>query len=187
VILTVDDGSCLLPTGCDECDGMGGITDNPEPGDACDDGNVDTINDTVQADCSCSGVLADEGCIDPNATNFDATAISDNGTCLYLCDEDAANLLDVSTSGGFDGGSGLSYGSPSNMGLFAGANDDFGGFIWNVNTTGLTNDDFCIFIDYTVTGDAAAFPITLEFRIENGNCQQGFPVHSTRQVLIQLS
>jgi len=167
---TVDNGSCLVPTGCDLCDGMGGIIDNPEPGDACDDGNADTINDTVQADCSCSGALADEGCTDPNATNFDATVTVDNGTCLYLCDEDPANLLNISTAGGFDGGTGLSFGAPNGMGLFAGANDDFAGFIWNVNTAGLTNDDFCISIDYTVTGDAAAFPITIDFRIENNAC-----------------
>jgi len=52
---TVDDNSCVFATGCDECDGMGGVTDNPEAGDACDDGDALTINDTIQADCSCVG------------------------------------------------------------------------------------------------------------------------------------
>ncbi len=167
---TTDDSSCIFATGCDVCDGNGGITDNPEPGEACDDGDDGTINDTIQADCTCAGEIPDSGCTDPNASNFDPLATVEDGSCLYLCDEDPANLLDVSNSGGFDGGSGLSFGSPSGMGLLAGANDDFAGFIWNVNTTGLTNDDFCISIDYTVTGDPAAFPITLEFRIENSGC-----------------
>jgi len=85
-----------------------------------------------------------------------------------LCGEN--NLLDVSTNTGFDDGAGLSYGSPSGMGLLNGANNAFGGFIWNTNTAGLTLDQICMFIDFDVIGDATAFPITLEFRIENGNC-----------------
>ena len=146
---TTDDGSCY------------------NVGDACDDGDPATVND-VWSDCTTCTGESGAGCTDPNATNFDTTATTDNGTCLYLCDD--TGQLDVSTNGGFDGGTGLSYGSPSGMGLFAGANNDFGGFLWNTNTTGLTNDDFCISIDMEVTGDAAAFPITLEFRIENNGC-----------------
>ena len=56
---TTDDGSCVFATGCDTCsgetDGTGVVIDNPEVGDACDDGNPVTINDTVQGDCSCAG------------------------------------------------------------------------------------------------------------------------------------
>jgi len=52
---TQDDGSCVFATGCDVCDGAGGVTDNPEVGEACDDGDATTSNDTVQADCSCVG------------------------------------------------------------------------------------------------------------------------------------
>ena len=138
-------------------------------GDACDDMDATTENDVIQADCSCAGeTVVVEGCTDPLATNFDSEATMDNGTCLYLCDDPTA--LNISTFESFDSGSGLSYASPTGMGLLTGANDDFAGFVWSVNTTGLTNDDFCIFIDYTVTGDAAAFPITLEFRIENNGC-----------------
>ena len=39
---TIDDGSCILP------------------GDVCNDGNPLTINDTVQADCSCAGIDSGE-------------------------------------------------------------------------------------------------------------------------------
>ena len=56
---TFDDGSCVFATGCDTCsgesDGTGVVVDNPEVGDACDDGNPSTIDDTIQADCSCAG------------------------------------------------------------------------------------------------------------------------------------
>ncbi len=326
-VATQDDGSCIFATGCDLCDGAGGITDNPEVGEACDDGNAATVNDTVQGDCSClgtaptcpttakinefhydnagtdvnefieialpvgsdpSGVVVtlyngnggveygtyiltaadlvssdgtndyyvwnvsmqngddgiavscggtvfqfityegafdatdgpaagmtgvdvgvDEatdaaetssimcdgagtyltnctqdpgmvndltscmssevlGCTNVDASNYDPNANTDDGSCLYLCDD--PNSLDVSTNGGFDGGTGLSYGLPGGMGLLAGANDDFGGFVWNTNTTGLSANEICISIDFEVTGDAAGFPVTLEFRIENNDC-----------------
>ena len=56
---TIDDGSCVFATGCDTCsgetDGTGTVVDNPEVGEACDDGNPSTIDDTIQADCSCAG------------------------------------------------------------------------------------------------------------------------------------
>ncbi len=124
--------------------------------------------------CSISSYSQISGCLDANASNFDASATEDDGSCLYLCTEDPSNLLDVSNAGAFDGGSGLSFGAPNAMGLLAGANNDFAGFIWNVNTAGVSNSDFCISIDYTVTADPSVFPITLEFRIENNGCG-GFP------------
>ncbi len=108
------------------------------------------------------------GCTDEAATNYDPAATEEDGTCLYLCSED--NLLDVSNSTAFDGGSGNSFGSPNSMGLLAGANNDFGGFLWNVNTDGLGIEDICMFIDMEVIADASVFPITLEFRIENNGC-----------------
>jgi len=164
-----DNTLCIYATGCDVCDGNGGVTDNPEPGDACDDGDANTENDVIQPDCSCAGEIPGvAGCTDTNASNYDPAATEEDGSCLYLCSED--NLLDVSNNTGFDDGSGLSYGSPTGMGLLTGADNAFGGFIWNVNTTGLSADQICLFIDFEVTGDAAAFPITIEFRIENGDC-----------------
>jgi hypothetical protein len=37
------------------CDGSDICADGPEPGSACDDGNEDTINDVVNANCICQG------------------------------------------------------------------------------------------------------------------------------------
>jgi subtilisin-like proprotein convertase family protein len=166
-----EDGSCVFATGCDECDGAGGVTDNPEIGDTCDDGDAATENDVIVSCGVCAGTsIVIEGCTDPGATNYDSNATQNDGSCLYLCDTDPADLLMVNAAGGFDDGAGLSYGTNNGMGLLAGADNAFGGYLWSVNTTGLSNDDFCISIDYTVTGDPSAFPITLEFRIENNGC-----------------
>jgi len=81
---TSDDGSCIYATGCDECDGMGiyatgcdecdgmgGVTDNPDEGETCDDGNAETVNDVIQADCSCAGVILPPDC-EPNIIQFPA-------------------------------------------------------------------------------------------------------------------
>jgi len=64
---TEDDMSCVLASGCDTCsgetDGTGTVVDNPEAGEACDDGDANTENDAIQEDCSCAGdeiVIVDE-------------------------------------------------------------------------------------------------------------------------------
>jgi hypothetical protein len=59
----VDDGSCILP------------------GDPCNDANAQTVNDIIQVDCSCLGLL--QGCMDSTACNYDVIAQVDNGTCTY--------------------------------------------------------------------------------------------------------
>ena len=89
---TVDDGSCVFATGCDVCDGNGGVTDNPEPGDTCDDGDATTVDDVIQADCSCAGMTA-PGCTNATACNFDAAATVDDGSCVFAtgCDTCAAD------------------------------------------------------------------------------------------------
>jgi len=89
---TVDDGSCVFATGCDVCDGNGGVTDNPEPGDTCDDGDATTLGDVIQADCSCAGMTA-PGCTNATACNFDAAATVDDGSCVFAtgCDTCAAD------------------------------------------------------------------------------------------------
>ncbi|MEM7162537.1 MAG: T9SS type A sorting domain-containing protein [Bacteroidota bacterium] len=127
---------------------------------------------------SCSSTAMNE-CADPEASNYNPNAdpAMDDGTnCLYLCDEDPSNLLTVTPSTGFDNGDGLSFGNASSMGLLPGANNSFGGFIWDAQTTGLNANDFCISIDYTVTGgDPSDYPMTLEFRIENNGATGSFP------------
>ena len=78
---TEDDGSCVLV------------------GDACDDGNAATINDTVLADCSCAGTIP-AGCTDMAACNFDPAAGTDDGSCEYLsCCEATAGTLTIGTVG----------------------------------------------------------------------------------------
>jgi hypothetical protein len=125
---TVDDGSCILPgDACDDgdattindtvqpdcsCSGetVPGCTDMTAcnfdadatvddgscffPGDACDDGDADTINDAVQPDCSCSGEAIVEGCTDEMACNYDMAANTEDGSCFFVgdaCDDGDAN------------------------------------------------------------------------------------------------
>lgn len=67
---TIEDGSCELP------------------GYPCDDANENTINDVLSVDCACIGELV--GCTDALACNYDATAASDNGSCIFpgdTCDD----------------------------------------------------------------------------------------------------
>jgi len=85
---TVDDTSCVFATGCDECDGAGGVTDNPEAGEACDDGDAMTIDDVIGADCVCAGTAVISGCTDATACNFNAEASQDDLSCVFAtgCD-----------------------------------------------------------------------------------------------------
>lgn len=64
-LATVDDGSCLYP------------------GALCDDGNPNTINDSINPDCVCIGNIIVEGCMDPNSCSYDPLANVDNNTCIY--------------------------------------------------------------------------------------------------------
>jgi hypothetical protein len=82
---TIDDGSCQFP------------------GDTCDDGDANTVNDQLQADCSCAGEIPQVfGCTDNTACNYDMEANSDDGSCLHvgdLCDDgNAGTENDVITS-----------------------------------------------------------------------------------------
>jgi len=80
----VDDSSCVFATGCDVCDGMGGVTDNPEEGEACDDGDALTLNDVIQADCSCAGVApsgpANDLCANAEALTIDGGLVAGDNT-----------------------------------------------------------------------------------------------------------
>ena len=53
-------------------------------GDACDDGDEETVFDAYTADCECAGVPAVLGCLDEAACNFDAGANVDDGSCYYV-------------------------------------------------------------------------------------------------------
>ncbi|MFM7727312.1 MAG: hypothetical protein ACKO7B_11460, partial [Flavobacteriales bacterium] len=63
---TVEDGSCIFP------------------GETCDDGNDETLNDLLGADCICAGLIL--GCTDIGACNYNADADLDNGVCFFTGD-----------------------------------------------------------------------------------------------------
>ena len=77
---TTDDGSCFFI------------------GDACDDGDMMTINDVIMADCMCQGeAVSFPGCTDVNACNYLSEATIDDGSCFFV--GDACDDGDVNTSG----------------------------------------------------------------------------------------
>lgn len=119
-LATINDGSCLYPnTACDDgnpntindstdancnCTGqlftpipgcmnpaacnynpLANVEDNSclFPGSPCDDGNPNTMNDSINPDCICAGILIVEGCMDPNSCTYDSLANVDNNTCIY--------------------------------------------------------------------------------------------------------
>ena len=71
----VDDGSCLFE------------------GYACDDNNPVTINDQIQPDCLCAGVII-AGCSYVLACNYNPDTSLDDGSCVFIgdfCDDDDSN------------------------------------------------------------------------------------------------
>ncbi|HRD54670.1 MAG TPA: T9SS type A sorting domain-containing protein, partial [Flavobacteriales bacterium] len=55
---------------------------NLAPGDACDDGNANTINDLVNANCVCAGTLLNDDCEGvPGGPAQPGTACNDNNAC----------------------------------------------------------------------------------------------------------
>jgi hypothetical protein len=53
-------------------------------GDACDDGDDETVLDAIGADCLCTGVPAVLGCTDSSACNFTSEANVDDGSCFFV-------------------------------------------------------------------------------------------------------
>jgi uncharacterized protein (TIGR02145 family) len=73
---TQDDGSCLIQ------------------GASCNDGNANTMNDVIDGNCTCSGVLMVNGCTNAQACNFNPSANVDDGSCLIQgasCNDGNAN------------------------------------------------------------------------------------------------
>jgi uncharacterized protein (TIGR02145 family) len=73
---TQGDGSCLYPNA------------------TCDDGNANTMNDVIDGNCTCSGVLMVNGCTNAQACNYNPSANVDNGSCLIQgasCNDGNAN------------------------------------------------------------------------------------------------
>ena len=73
-LATVDNGTCAFP------------------GDACNDNNANTTNDTYDGTCTCVGTIA--GCMDNTACNYNAAAVIDNGSCAFpgdACNDNNAN------------------------------------------------------------------------------------------------
>ncbi len=80
-LATVDDGSCILP------------------GASCDDGNPNTTNDSIGANCNCVGNLIVPGCMNPAACNYNPLATIDDGSCLFpgsLCNDNNPNTINDS-------------------------------------------------------------------------------------------
>ncbi len=80
-LATVDDGSCIMP------------------GSTCNDGNPNTMNDSIGPNCNCVGVLIVPGCTDPTACNYNPLANQNNGTCIYPgspCDDGNPNTTNDS-------------------------------------------------------------------------------------------
>ncbi len=80
-LATVDDGSCILP------------------GSTCNDGNPNTINDSIGPNCNCVGAIIVPGCTDPLACNYNPLANQSNGTCIYPgtpCDDGNPNTTNDS-------------------------------------------------------------------------------------------
>ena len=85
---TCDDGSCCY----EGCTNNQACNYNPfacindgtclYEGNICDDGNANTILDTIGANCQCQGTLVTVGCTDPTACNYNPNATV-AGDCQY--------------------------------------------------------------------------------------------------------
>lgn len=75
---------CMNPAACNY-NPLANVEDNSclFPGSPCDDGNPNTMNDSINPDCICTGILIVEGCMDPNSCSYDSLANVDNNTCIY--------------------------------------------------------------------------------------------------------
>ena len=78
VLANMDDGGCLIE------------------GDPCDDGDINTMNDVLSANCDCIGTMIISGCTDASACNFNVDANTDDGSCWMVgdvCDDGNSNTI----------------------------------------------------------------------------------------------
>ena len=76
---------CTNPEACNYDENAN--TDNgmcEVPGDACDDGDENTVFDVIGDDCTCMGVPAVFGCTDEDARNYNDAANVDDESCYTL-------------------------------------------------------------------------------------------------------
>ncbi len=180
----VDDASCVFATGCDACDGVGGVTDNPEAGDLCDDSDAGTENDMIQADCSCAGTpVAADPCstaIDVNlmeakvaiAGDLDATI----GSCFnaptamnwffYTATADGEVTVSSFGIGGTDSEVAAATGTCAGGLTEIACNQDFdGNFPYESEITFAVTNGETYYIVWGDGWDAAAFDFTVAFGI----------------------
>lgn len=88
---------CMNPAACNY-NPLANVEDNSclFPGQLCDDGNPNTINDSINPDCICVGNAIVYGCTDPNSCNFNPLANVDDNSCIYpgaSCDDNNADTF----------------------------------------------------------------------------------------------
>ena len=181
----VDDSSCVFATGCDVCDGVGGVTDNPEEGDLCDDSDAGTENDMIQADCSCAGTpVAADPCstaIDVSAEGtFNSGAIAGDldatiGSCFnvpsamnwffYTATADGEVTVSSFGIGGTDSEVAAATGTCAGGLTEIACNQDFSGFPYESEITFAVTNGETYYIVWGNGWDDAAFDFTVTFAL----------------------
>jgi len=166
----VDNGSCLFV------------------GDACDDGNAETIGDVILAECYCEGtILVIEGCTVAEACNYDPAASIDNGSCEFpggSCDDNnPATGLDVYNSDCVCEGAPAGCTDPDALNYDPNALVDNGTCEYTV--LGCTDSEACNYNANANTDDGSCVPAgcndpeACNFNpaagCYDGNCQYAFP------------
>ena len=139
--VTVDDGSCIFP------------------GTICDDGNPNTINDVLDANCLCVGTLVSLGCMDMTACNYNVLATVDDGSCLFIgatCDDgDATTVNDIVDANC------ICSGAPGGVGCMDAT-------ACNYEPSAVTDDGSCLFIgQFCDDGDVSTINDVID---ANCNC-----------------
>lgn len=105
-------------------------------GDACDDFNSSTINDTYNSNCECVGTVSISGCTENAACNYNANATTNDGSCVYPgdpCNDFNSNTINDTYNSNCD-----CVGTTS----VSGCTDSSA---CNYNSNATTNDGSCIY------------------------------------------